>query len=162
LLAAWFATWGAAAACGGGRAPAQDTAAAAAAASPAAGAGGRPACPKTGHWNACQVRARLEQAGVAPRPSDPIPDLPAVGPAPTVYLVGSAGLAVYLFPDTAARRRAARALDTTRFIGPSAALTMRGEATAIENDNLLALLFSRNDRQRERVSDALTAGPPQR
>ena len=38
---------------------------------------------------------------------------------------------------------------------------MQGEATAIENDNLLALLFSRNEQQRERVADALTAGPPQ-
>ena len=37
---------------------------------------------------------------------------------------------------------------------------MRGETTAIQNDNLLALLFSRNEQQRERVSDALTAGPP--
>jgi hypothetical protein len=31
----------------------------------------------------------------------------------------------------------------------------------IENDNLLALLFSKNEQQIERVSDALTAGPPQ-
>jgi hypothetical protein len=31
----------------------------------------------------------------------------------------------------------------------------------IENDNLLALLFGKNEHQRERVSDALTAGPPQ-
>jgi hypothetical protein len=31
----------------------------------------------------------------------------------------------------------------------------------IRNANLLAILHSRNDHQRERVSDALTAGPPQ-
>jgi hypothetical protein len=35
------------------------------------------------------------------------------------------------------------------------------QATVIENDNLLALLFSQNDQQIERVSDALTAGAPQ-
>jgi hypothetical protein len=68
---------------------------------------------------------------------------------------------VYLFTDTLARARAARSLDSTKFIAPSAALSMRGEATAIQNDNLLALLFSRNDLQRERVSDALMAGAPQ-
>jgi hypothetical protein len=38
---------------------------------------------------------------------------------------------------------------------------MRGETTAIQSDTLLALLFSRSEQQRERVSDALTAGPPQ-
>ena len=80
---------------------------------------------------------------------------------PIIYQVGSAGLAVYLFPDTGARARAVRSLDTARFIAPARALSMRGEATAIQSDNLLALLFSRNEQQRERVSDALTAGPPQ-
>jgi len=76
-------------------------------------------------------------------------------------MVGRSSLAVYLFTDTVARARAARSLDSTKFIAPSAALSMRGEATAIQNDNLLALLFSRNDLQRERVSDALMAGAPQ-
>ena len=119
-------------------------------------------CPRTGHWSACQVKRRLEQAGVAPRlaPS-PAQELPRVAAPPIVYLVGTSELAVYLFADTATRRSAARALDTLHFVAPSHGLTTRGEATAIENDNLLALLFSRKDQQRERVSDALSAGPPQ-
>jgi hypothetical protein len=78
-----------------------------------------------------------------------------------VYAVGTAPLAIYLFPDAAARERAGRALDTTKFITPAQALSTRGEATAIQNDNLLGILFSRRDQQRERVSDALSAGPPQ-
>jgi len=126
-------------------------------------AGAKPACPKTGHWSSCQVRTRLDQAGVAPRTAEAgtLSDLPALGATPIVYQVGSAGLAIYLFPDTAARARATHSLDTARFIPPARALSMRGEATAIQSDNLLALLFSRNEQQRERVSDALTAGPPQ-
>ena len=39
--------------------------------------------------------------------------------------------------------------------------TMFTQATVIENDNLLGLLFSKNEQQIERVSDALTAGAPQ-
>jgi hypothetical protein len=39
---------------------------------------------------------------------------------------------------------------------------MRAEPTLIASENLLAILRSRSDHQRERVSDALTAGPPQR
>jgi hypothetical protein len=150
-------------ACGRDRAAIPDTVAAAATAGPGVAGVTKSACPKTGHWSPCQVRTRLEQAGVAPRTGDAgtLGDLPSLGTTPIVYQVGSAGLAIYLFPDTAARARAGRLLDTARFITPARALSMRGEATAIQSDNLLALLFSRNEQQRERVSDALMAGPPQ-
>ncbi len=122
---------------------------------------GKPACPATGHWSECAVLKRLEAAGVAPQKAASLPDLPPMGPTPMLFTVGRSGLAVYLFADSAARARAARALDTTRYIGAAKELTMRGETTAIQSDNLIALLFSRNEQQRERVSDALTAGPPQ-
>jgi hypothetical protein len=147
----------AAVACSKGARARPDSATAAAAPAAAAGA---TACPNTGHWSPCQVKKRLEQSGVAPRDSA-LADLPAVGPAPITYAVGTSALAVYLFPDTIARARARRTLDTTKFVAPSQGLTIRHEATAIENDNLLALLFTQRDQQRERVSDALMAGPPQ-
>lgn len=119
------------------------------------------ACPKTGRWTACLVRERLERSGLAPQRDTMNSELPALSVAPERYRVGDAALAVYVFPDTLARRRGASMLDTTRFIAPSRALGIQGEATAIQSDNLLALLFSRNEHRRERVADALTAGPPQ-
>jgi hypothetical protein len=122
---------------------------------------GKPACPNTGHWTACGVLKRLESAGVAPQIAESLPDLPDVGAAPMRFKVGRAGLAVYLFADSTTRATAARRLDTLHFVSAAKELTMRGETTAIQNDNLLALLFSRSEQQRERVSDALTAGPPQ-
>lgn len=125
----------------------------------ASGPDGKPACPKTGHWSPCQVKARLEQSGVAPRDSA-LSDAPSLGPRPSVYAVGNALLAVYIFPDAAARERAGRTLDTARFVAPTATLTMRQEATLIQNDNLLAVLYSQRDQQRERVSDAFLAGAP--
>ena len=149
------------AACGGGRSDAPSGAAAARQASQTAVRPGGPACPKTGQWAECHVFARLEQAGVAPRRGGTVADLPNLGIAPVLYSIGTSGLAVYFFADTSARTRAARALDTLHFVAPAASLTMRGEATAIQNGNLLGLLFSRNDQQRERVSDALMAGAPQ-
>lgn len=151
-------------ACARDRAPAADstTLAARVAGSPVAiGSAGKPACPGTGHWSACAVLKRLEAAGVAPQTVASLPDLPALGETPMLYTVGRSGLAIYLFADSAARAHAARALDTARYIGPAKDLTMRGETTTIQNDNLIALLFSRSEQQRERVSDALTAGPPQ-
>jgi hypothetical protein len=147
-------------ACSKSAAPADDSASTVVATS-AGSAAARPACPKTGHWSPCQVKTRLDAAGVAPQPDSGKIDLPPLGATPTVYMVGKSALAIYLYPDAAARDRAARSLDSTKFIAPAAALSMRGEATAIQNDNLLALLFSRNDQQRERVSDAFLAGAPQ-
>lgn len=149
--------------CGRDRAPAADSGVATGAARDGKEIpkGGKPACAATGHWAHCSVLKRLEAAGVAPQPATALPDLPSLGPSPALYTVGHSGLAVYLYPDSAARSRAAKSLDTARYVSPATTLTMRGETTAIQNDNLLALLFSRNEQQRERVSDALTAGPPQ-
>lgn len=125
------------------------------------GVGGKPACPGTGHWTDCAVLKRLEAAGVAPQIAKELPDLPEMSAKPLLFKVGKSGLAVYLFADSSARARAARALDTLHYISAARELTMRGETTAIQSDNLLALLYSRSEQQRERVSDAFMAGPPQ-
>ncbi|MEP6618828.1 MAG: hypothetical protein ABJE47_05920 [bacterium] len=128
---------------------------------PASTAAG-PLCPRTGHWGECQLRIRLEQSGLAPVVTkEKVGDLPAATATPVLFQVGNAGIAAYFFPDTLARRTAAAALDTTKFIAPSRAVGIHAEATAIESDNALVILFSRNEHQRERVSDAITAGPPQ-
>ena len=151
-------------ACGRSRAPARDSALArtlsSAVATGAAPQG--PLCPRTGHWGECQLRIRLEQSGLAPAiTAEKVGDLPTIGSAPVSFQVGNAGLAVYFFSDSMDRRRAAARLDTTKFIPPSRAVGIHGEATFIQSDNLLALLFTRNEHQRERVADAISAGPPQ-
>ena len=120
----------------------------------------RPACAKTGHWIECQVRERLVRSGLVPQDTSR-EALPALGPKPVVYRLGKGGLAVYLFADSAARARAATTLDTVKYVRGSRTPTVLSQAAVIENDNLLALLFSKNEQQIERVSDALTAGPPQ-
>ncbi|HKP14926.1 MAG TPA: hypothetical protein VJT85_02645 [Gemmatimonadaceae bacterium] len=138
----------------------------AAAAGPAVSAGAAapetrtPSCPRTGHWIDCQVRERLIRSGLAPHDTSR-EALPALGPSPIVYRLGRGGLAVYLFPDEAARARAASALDTVKYVRGTRSPTMLSQATVIENDNLLGLLFSKNEQQIERVSDALMAGAPQ-
>lgn len=118
------------------------------------------ACPRTGHWIDCQVRERLIRSGLAPRDTTR-EALPNLGPAPLVFRLGKGGLAVYLFTDSAARARAATTLDTVKYVRGERGPTVLSQATVIENDNVLGLLFSKNEQQIERVSDALTAGPPQ-
>ena len=108
------------------------------------------------------MRIRLDQSGLAPQSgSDKTGDLPALAGKPTILTLGNATLAYYLYADTAARRAAAMALDTTRFIPQTRPVSMKSETTLIQSDNVLVLLFSKNEHQRERVADAITAGPPQ-
>lgn len=131
------------------------------AAAPVASAAGG-SCPRTGHWGDCQLRARLEASGLAPQPTtEKVGDLPTVSITPVLMSLGNAGLAAYFFPDTAARRTAAAALDTLKFLPQAKPVGILREGTVIENDNVLVLLFSKNEHQRERVADAVTAGPPQ-
>jgi len=148
-------------ACAGGKEKARDTAVVST--GPVASTAGTPAadCPRTGHWSPCQLKKRLEQAGLAPRDTTALADLPTLSVKPVTIMLGNAGLAYYLFADTLSRHQAAASLDTMAFIPQSKPLSMRNEATKIENDNVLAILLSRNEHQRERVSDAITAGPPQ-
>lgn len=79
----------------------------------------------------------------------------------TRLLVGNSELDVFIYPDTSRRAQDEARLDRSKYIEATAEPTLRGEATLIRNVNLLAVLRSRNDHQRERVSDALSAGPPQ-
>ena len=44
---------------------------------------------------------------------------------------------------------------------PEAMFDMRSEGTAIGNGNLLVLLRTRREHLRERMADAIQAGPPQ-
>jgi hypothetical protein len=150
---------------GGEHAPAPDSSVATVAQATLPAAAGtqsasRAMCERTGHWIPCQVRQRLERSGLAPRDSSSS-DLPALGPVPAVFRVGRGSLVVYLFADSATRARAATRLDTVTFVAAERPLTILSRATVIQNDNLLALLYSKNEQQRERVSDALMAGPPQ-
>lgn len=73
----------------------------------------------------------------------------------------SAQLELHVFPDSAARVAGAAKLDRTQFVSGTAEQTIKRERTLIESANLVGFLTSINAHQRERVSDALMAGPPQ-
>lgn len=139
---------------------AQTTAGATAAAS---GTTAKPACPSTGLWAQCAVVDRLDRAGLAPR----LDSIAAPTEAPLtargfLVRVGNSELEIYVYPTVEARRRDIARVDTMRYLGYTEAVSMQQLPTLIQSANLIAILHSRNDHQRERVGDALTAGPPQR
>lgn len=118
-------------------------------------------CPADGRWAVCSVMQRLDRAGLAPRrDSGTLVVDPLTQPAIRVH-IGRSEMEIVLYPDSAAQARDAARLDASRYVSAAAPPTLRGEATLIRSANLLAILHSRDDHQRERVSDALTAGPPQ-
>lgn len=104
---------------------------------------------------------RLERSGLAPRVDSVHPATePPLSATGFVVRVGRGELEVYLYPDAAARARDQAKLDSTKYAGYTAALTMANQPTLIVSGNALAILHSRNDHQRERVGDAITAGAP--
>jgi hypothetical protein len=156
----WLAI-GVVVACGKSNAPAsRDSAAPPAAAISAESAGG---CPATGAWAECSVVYRLERAGLAPKvDSTAKPEDPSLGGQPLVIKIGlNAVLEIHLYADSASRIAAAAKLDRSELVGGTQPQTIKRERTLIESANLVALLTSINSHQRERVSDALSAGPPQ-
>ena len=142
-------------------AAAGDSAARAATAAVAVAPG--PQCQPTGLWARCSVMYRLERSGLAPRlDSTAQPERVALRGESFVVKIGRlASLDVFLYPDSAARIADEQMLDRSEFVAPGVPQTIRRERTLIENANLVGLLTSLNDHQRERVSDALTAGAPQ-
>lgn len=121
-----------------------------------------PPCPATGLWSRCAVLDRLDRAGLAPRiDSTAAPREAPLSARGFVVRVGSAQLDVYVYPTVDARLRDIARVDTTRYLGYTEAASMQQLPTLIQTANLVAILHSRNDHQRERVGDALTAGPPQ-
>jgi len=134
----------------------------AAAPSPSPGPPG-PACPATGLWAECSVIYHLDRAGLAPHVdpgASPAEQVLSVKPV-SLKIGQTAVLELYIYPDTATRVADGRRLDRTQYVSGTAPQTMRRERTLIESANVIGLLTSLNGHQRERVSDALTAGPPQ-
>lgn len=137
-----------------------------AAAPPASGAQPAPAgakapCPATGLWSECAVVERLERAGLAPRvDSRGATEAPLSGRG-TLIQIGRSELELYVYPDVGARERDQGKLDRAKYLAADAPIGMTPQPTMIPSANLIAILHSRNDHQRERVSDALAAGPPQ-
>ncbi len=119
-----------------------------------------PTCPGTGHWEPCTVFDRLERAGLAPQRGDTV-RFPFLRVPGQTWRLGSATIHVFRYRDSTARHADYVALDSLTARPRGDTLThWPGTPTVLVNDNLLAILLSENGEQVERVSLALTAGPP--
>jgi hypothetical protein len=118
-------------------------------------------CPPDGSWKACTVTERLIRAGLGVRlDSAPARDS-AIATTGLLYHIGRSTLQVFLFADSAERRAAVAKLDTAGFIDYMATQVYPPRTSMLQSANLLALLVSQGETQRQRIGDAITAGPPQ-
>ncbi len=119
-----------------------------------------PRCPGTGHWESCTVFDRLERAGLAPQRGDTV-RFPFLKIAGQSWRLGTATIHVFRYRDSVVRHRDFISLDSLHARPRGDTITSwPGTPTMIVNDNLLAILLSDNGEQVERVTLALTAGPP--
>jgi hypothetical protein len=134
-----------------------------ASASTAATTGTTGTCPATGQWAECSIIYRLDRAGLAPQiDSGAKPAEKELTGKPLVVKLGrTAALELYLYPDSVARAADGKKLDRTHLVDATKQQTMERERTLIESSNVIGLLTSLSSHQRERVSDAIMAGPPQ-
>jgi hypothetical protein len=152
-----------ASACGRSTAREADSARSSAARTPAAPVPSLPECPNTtGRWDECNVRQRLERAGLAPQPLPdtlrvPFLDRPGFG-----YGVGHAVLRVFLYDSAGALARDLADVDSVRVqsTGSGPAVAWQATPTLITSNNMAAILLSDQATQIERVRLALTAGLP--
>jgi hypothetical protein len=118
-------------------------------------------CPADGLWHPCSVRKRFEMAGFVLRDSaGDIREEPLTVEG-TRFALGRSTLTLFYYPDARVRAADEARLDTTRYVDAGRTLSLRREATRVSSANLLAILRSTSDHQRERVADLLGAGPPQ-
>jgi hypothetical protein len=121
----------------------------------------KPACPADGLWHECSILERLDRAGLAPRKDSTQVNEAQLTQHGILVRLGSAELELFIYSDSAARAADEVKLPKAEFVDAGQPYTMRHERTLIRSANMLAILKSLRDIQRERVANAITAGPPQ-
>jgi hypothetical protein len=130
--------------------------------SPAAAGDSAPSCPRTGRWALCSFEKGLEQAGFVPRKTGSTPlRRSGLSVPPQAYTLGRGYLEVFIYPDEAMMKRDLAGLDTT-VVAPRGGKNDWGMPPRfIRSGNLIAVFLTSNEQQSERMTLAVTAGPPQ-
>jgi hypothetical protein len=114
-------------------------------------------------WSAALVEQRLRDAGVTAQP------LPPTGrhifmsiPARSYALEGGDELQLFIYPDSAARERDTRRIDTVRVAPPDMMIKWRAQPTMIIDRNMAAIVITNDEARRQQVRDALLPRDPAR
>ncbi|MEO8910918.1 MAG: hypothetical protein ABI408_11910 [Gemmatimonadaceae bacterium] len=121
-----------------------------------------PSCPRTGLWALCSVEKRLQQSGfVLRRATTPGANRSGFSLAPTIYMLGSNRLEVFVYPDEKSLARDWVALDTLQASPRGTSTAWESPPTLVRSANLAAVFLTDSPEKAERLTLALTAGAPQ-
>ena len=151
-------------ACSEKPAPAVNTPSVAVDATPRAPAPGDSLCPRDGLWKECALVDRIVHAGLFFKAANDTMVVKYLQPKGIKYQVGlSASLIAFYYPDTIALLNDWKTLDTLRLtpVGDSVGAWPTRPGDVIRSSNLVAVFFSNDLLQRERMRLAITAGAPQ-
>lgn len=125
-------------------------------------AAGDTSCPANGLWARCSVIKGIERAGLNSH-ADSAKDVvePPLAIAGFELPLSRGAVRFFIYADSNSRRRDQARLDSTLFVEPPRDPGLRGERTLAASANLLALIDVANSRNRERIANAVLAGPPQ-
>jgi hypothetical protein len=119
-------------------------------------------CPRTGLWALCSVEKRLEQSGFVLRKAVlPGPKRAGFSVAPTTYVLGSAKLEVFVYPDEKSLSRDWAELDTVKASPRGTTTAWEAPPTLVRSANLAALFLSESPEKSDRLALAISAGAPQ-
>ena len=119
-------------------------------------------CPPTGAWALCSAFRSIARTGLAVH-KDSAKEVrePPLSVTGTELPISRGDVRFFLYADSMSRLRDEARLDRTQFILPVQQPGFKRERTIVHSANLLALINVLNDRNRERIANALMAGPPQ-
>jgi hypothetical protein len=122
-----------------------------------------PPCPATGQWALCSIEKRLKSSGlVAKRIDSAVTPRAGFSVTPVVYALGrDSRLELFIYPSDAALARDIVKMDTVKVAPIGTIGSWSAPPLLIRSANLAAVLLSRDAREADRLSLALTAGAPQ-
>ena len=105
-------------------------------------------------WTPANLEEGLRKSGLNPVKGGPVKQ-PFLGGEGILYQIGSAELQVYFYADAGAVARDTDPLDTTRVAPPNMQVGWRMPPTLIVDNNMAAILLTRDDTLRRKITAAI-------
>ena len=121
----------------------------------------RPGCEHTGKWSECTLERRLKQQGFVVKRLDEKVSRPGFDQVPVVYMLGASRLEAFFYESDAEVAGLMLKLDTVAAAPKGVPGAWPSTPVFIRSANLAAVFLGQNPRQVERLTLAITAGPPQ-
>ena len=118
-------------------------------------------CEHTGQWSECTLERRLKQQGFVVKRVEEDVSRAGFSPSPTVYMLGSSRLEAFFYKSEAELAKDLQQIDTVAAAPKGTTASWPSTPIFIRSANLAAVFLGQNPRQVERLTLAITAGPPQ-